>query len=67
MSFMNRFPDKPLIYNIVWKTFMYILATLVVRYVENIRSYYEILNWYLNNEEEKQAPKPVLAIASPVL
>ena len=38
-----------------------------VRYVENIRSYYEILNWYLNNEEEKQAPKPVLAIASPVL
>jgi len=36
LPFMNRFPDKPLIYNILWKTCIYVLATLVVRYVENI-------------------------------
>ena len=36
LPFMNLFPNKPLIYNIVWKTSIYILATLVVRYVENI-------------------------------
>jgi hypothetical protein len=36
LPFMNRFPDKPLIYNILWKTWIYILATFLVRYVENI-------------------------------
>ncbi len=39
-----------------------------VRYVENIRSYYEILDWYLDNEEDNEPmPKPILAIASPAL
>jgi hypothetical protein len=36
LPFMNRFPDKPLIYNILWKTWIYILAALVVRYVGSI-------------------------------
>jgi hypothetical protein len=34
MPFVNKFPDKPLIYNIVWKTFIYVLAVLLVRYLE---------------------------------
>ena len=36
MPFMNRFPDKPLMYNIAWKTFIYVLAILLVRYVEHL-------------------------------
>jgi hypothetical protein len=34
-AFVNKFPDKPLIYNIVWKTFIYVLAVLLVRYLEH--------------------------------
>jgi hypothetical protein len=32
---VNRFPDKPLIYNVVWKTVIYFVAWLGVRYLEN--------------------------------
>ena len=33
---VNRFPAKPLIYNVVWKTAIYFSASLVVRYVEHV-------------------------------
>jgi hypothetical protein len=33
---MNRFPEKPLIYNILWKTAIYVLAVFVVRYAEHL-------------------------------
>ena len=35
LPFINRFPEKPLIYNTVWKTFIYILAALLVRFLEH--------------------------------
>lgn len=37
--FVDRFPEKPLIYNIVWKTGIYFLATLLVRYLEHLASF----------------------------
>ena len=36
IKFINKYPDKPLIYNIVWKTFLYLLVTLIVQYIEGI-------------------------------
>lgn len=36
MPFINRFPEKPLIYNVVWKTTIYVVAALLVRYVEHL-------------------------------
>ncbi|MDO9269457.1 MAG: hypothetical protein Q7T96_10155 [Methylobacter sp.] len=33
---MNKFPDKPLLYNIAWKSSIYFLATFVVRYIEHV-------------------------------
>ena len=36
LPMINRFPNKPLIYNIVWKTFIYMVAALFVRYVEHL-------------------------------
>ena len=36
LPMVNRFPNKPLIYNIVLKTFIYIVAALLVRYVEHL-------------------------------
>jgi hypothetical protein len=36
IKFINKYPDKPLIYNIVWKTLIYLLVTLLVQYIEGI-------------------------------
>jgi hypothetical protein len=36
LRFINRFPEKPLIYNVVWKTGIYVLAALVVHYLEHL-------------------------------
>jgi len=33
---INRFPEKPLIYNVVWKTAIYFIASLAIRYVERL-------------------------------
>lgn len=34
LPFMNRFPERPLICNVFWKTAVYLLATFLVRYAE---------------------------------
>ena len=34
IPFINKYPDKPLIYNVVWKTVIYILVAFVVRFLE---------------------------------
>jgi hypothetical protein len=36
LPFVNRFPEKPLIYNVVWKTVIYMVAALLVRYLEHL-------------------------------
>jgi hypothetical protein len=33
---VNRFSEKPLSYSVVWKTAIYFIASLVVRYVEHL-------------------------------
>ena len=56
LPFVNRFPDKPLIWNITWKTVMYLLAALLFRYGEHLfhfmRTYGDIAaaNRHLLNE-----------------
>jgi len=34
--FVNRFPDKPLMYNVVWKTVIYAAAALLIHYLEHL-------------------------------
>jgi hypothetical protein len=34
--FVNRYPTKPLIYNVLWKTAIYLIASVIVRYVEHL-------------------------------
>lgn len=41
LPFVNRFPHKPLIYNVVWKTAIYFTASLLVRYGEHIVEFWE--------------------------
>jgi hypothetical protein len=33
---INLYPNKPLIYNVVWKTTIYVLVSIAVRYVERL-------------------------------
>jgi hypothetical protein len=34
LPMINRFPNKPLIYNIAWKTIIYLLLSAVIHYLE---------------------------------
>ena len=36
LPMLNRFPEKPLVYNVVWKTAIYFIASLGVRYAEHL-------------------------------
>ena len=36
LPFINRYPTKPLIYNVVWKTVLYTLVALLVHYLEHL-------------------------------
>ena len=51
---VNRFPDKPLIYNVVWKTVIYFVGSLVVRYAEHIIHF---LSQTGNFTEEAASPR----------
>jgi hypothetical protein len=36
MPLINRYPDKPLIYNVAWKTTLYLLVSLFIHYLERL-------------------------------
>jgi hypothetical protein len=36
LPFINRYPDKPLVYNVAWKTAIYLLIAMLVHYLERL-------------------------------
>jgi hypothetical protein len=36
LPFINRYPDEPLIYNVAWKTTIYVLIAMLLHYLENL-------------------------------
>jgi hypothetical protein len=36
LPFINRFPERPLIYNVVWKTLIYLLMSALIHYLERL-------------------------------
>jgi hypothetical protein len=36
LPFINRYPDKPLVYNVAWKTTVYVLVSMLVHYLERL-------------------------------
>ena len=36
LPFINRYPGKPLVYNVAWKTTIYVLVAMLVHYVEHL-------------------------------
>jgi hypothetical protein len=41
LPFINRFPEKPLVWNVSWKTLIYTLVALVVHYLEHLFDYWK--------------------------
>ena len=41
LPFINRFPEKPLIWNVTWKTLMYALVALAVHYLERLYEFWK--------------------------
>src|SRR5208337_1349240 len=33
---INRFPDRPLIYNVAWKSLIYVLVSILIHYLEHL-------------------------------
>ena len=36
LPFINRYPDRPLAYNVVWKTAIYVLIAMALHYLERL-------------------------------
>ena len=36
LPFINRYPDKPLEYNVAWKTTIYVLVAMLIHYLERL-------------------------------
>ncbi len=36
LPFINRYPDRPLAYNVAWKTTIYVLIAMVLHYLERL-------------------------------
>lgn len=41
LPFVNRFPEKPLIWNIGWRTLIYALVALFIHYLERLYDYWK--------------------------
>ena len=41
LPIINRYPDKPLAYNVAWKTVIYVLAALVIHYLERLIDFWK--------------------------
>jgi hypothetical protein len=42
MPFINRFPEKPLIWNVCWKTTIYFFVALLVHYLERLYEFWRV-------------------------
>jgi hypothetical protein len=42
LPFINRFPEKPLIWNVAWKTVVYFVVALVIHYLEHLYDFWKL-------------------------
>lgn len=40
LPFINRYPSKPLLYNILWKTAIYLVAATIIHYLERLYDFW---------------------------
>jgi hypothetical protein len=49
---INRFPDKPLIYNVAWKTAIYLMAATVIHYLERLVEFWRQAGGFVAGNEK---------------
>src|SRR5206468_6178622 len=52
MPMINRFPNKPLIYNVAWKTFIYLLMATLIHYVERLIEFWRQTGGFVAGNKE---------------
>jgi hypothetical protein len=41
LPFINRFPEKPLIWNVCWKSLLYVVVALIIHYLEHLYDFWK--------------------------
>jgi len=49
---INRYPDKPLAYNVVWKTVIYVLTAIVIHYLERLVDFWKEAGGFVAGNEK---------------
>jgi len=52
LPLINRFPDKPLIYNIAWKTALYLVVSIVIHYLERLIDFWRETGGFVTGNEK---------------
>jgi len=55
LPFINRYPDKPLVYNVAWKTTIYLLVALLVHYFERLVDFWRKTGGFIAGNEKMLA------------
>lgn len=52
LPFINRYPDKPLVYNVTWKTGIYSLVAMVLHYLERLVDFWREAGGFVAGNEK---------------
>jgi len=52
LPFINRYPDKPLLYNVTWKTTIYVLVASLVHYMERLVHFWREAGGFIAGNEK---------------
>jgi len=52
LSFVNRYPDKPLAYNVIWKTLIYALVAMLIHYMERLVHFWREAGGFIAGNEK---------------
>lgn len=52
LPFINLYPHKPLIYNVVWKTIIYVFIAMLIHYLERLSHYWHEAGSFVAGNEK---------------
>jgi len=52
LPFINRYPDKPLVYNVAWKTTIYVLISMLVHYLERLVDFWRATGGFIAGNQK---------------